>query len=94
MKIIIQNVPQTSYFSKINILSTLSQRGIVLPKEVSEPTHDILMPRIMRRKVRQNRGFLPFVKNDFEPKVTNESTHNVGVADQKILSDSNFNHFL
>ena len=30
----------------------------------------------------------------FEKKVANETTHNIGVADQKILSDSNFNHFL
>ena len=40
IKINIQNVPQTSYFSKIIIWSTLSQH--VLNKEVRKPTHEIL----------------------------------------------------
>ena len=52
------------------------------------------MPQKMRRKVRQNMGILTFFKNHFEKKVVNETTHNIGVVDQKILSDSNFNHFL
>ena len=48
----------------------------------------------MRRKVRQNMGILTFFKNHFDKKVANETTHNVGIADQKILSDSIFDHFL
>ena len=52
------------------------------------------MPGYMRRKVRENMTFLTFVKNDFEPQVANETTHNLRVADQKILSDSIFDHFL
>ena len=56
--------------------------------------HSHHMPRKMRRKVCQNMGILTFFKNHFEKKVANETTHNVGIADQKILSDSIFDHFL
>ena len=51
------------------------------------------MPINMRRKVRENVGFLPFVKNDFKAKVANETTHNVGIADQKNMSDMIFDPF-
>ena len=41
------------------------------------------MPQKMRRKVRQNMGFLLFMKNDFELKVTNKTTHNSDVVNKK-----------
>ena len=34
-----------------------------------------------------------FQKSFLEKRV-NETTHNIGVVDQKVTSDSNFNHFL
>lgn len=54
----------------------------------------VSMPHQMRRKVRQNMRFVPFVKNDFKSKVTNETIHNLGVADLKNLSDWIFESFL
>ena len=50
--------------------------------------------RRMRRKVFENMKFIPFVKNDFETKVANETIHSLGVADQKIFSDWIFDPFL
>ena len=50
------------------------------------------MQRKMRRKVCQNMRILTCFKNHFEEKVTNETTHNAEVADQKILSNSTFDH--
>ena len=34
------------------------------------------------------------IKNDYESKIANETTHNFGVADQKIISDKIFDPFL
>ncbi len=40
----------------------------------------------MPQKVLEIMKFI-FIRNDFETKVGNKTTHNLGVADQKFLSD-------
>ena len=53
-----------------------------------------IIPKRMYRKVPENMKFIPFVKNDFETKVENETIHNLGIADQKIFSNWIFYPFL
>jgi len=78
-----QNKKDNISLTESNAQNEHPQRGM----EGGRVTFLDIMPRKMRRKVRQNTGFLPFVKSDVESKVTNETTHNLRVADQKILSD-------
>ena len=52
------------------------------------------MPQKIAPKSAAKHGNPNLFQKSFREKVVNETTHNIGVVDQKILSDSNFNHFL